>query len=94
MANLKVTNLQVSPVTAQVSGELEDVEEYEPLVSQPVKQVVYFTTELVSSLATFVVTLSMILGYISDAKVGASIIAAVAAFMLAVKQTFKLSAKK
>lgn len=67
--------------------------EFKPVISDKVKTVAYFATDISAILSTLVLTLLAISG-ILDAIVAITVSAAITTALLGLKQTFRLSAKK
>lgn len=73
--------------------ELLDVNDFTPVISDQVKTVAYFVTDVGAILSALIFTLLGVFGLI-DAVVALMVNAAVVGALLGIKQTFRLSAKK
>lgn len=70
-----------------------DSNEFHPIVSEKIKTVAYFVTDIGALLSTFALTILAVLGFI-DGNVAIYINAAVVALMVGLKTTFRLSSKE
>lgn len=72
---------------------LDANDEFTPVISDKVKTIAYFATDILATLSALVLTLLAIAGLL-DGTVAITIQAAVTAALIGLKQTFRLSSKK
>lgn len=89
MATIAETVDQINEQTQEVLN----ANEFTPVISDKVKTIAYFTTDLAAIISGVVFTILAILGMM-DAVIALTINTAITGGLIAAKQTFRLSAKK
>lgn len=87
----QLTKIQRS--SDEVLAKSAEVDSFQPVISDKIKTVAYFVTDGVTLVSTFGLCVAAIFG-VMDGNVAIYLNAAVAAFMIGLKQTFRLSSKK
>ena len=89
---IMITQEQTKAINTEVS-DLLDQNEFKPVISDKVKTIAYFVTDIGASTAGLIATLIAVFGY-ADGLTALMVSSAVTAFLAGVKQTFRLSNKK
>lgn len=89
---MQITNQQINELKI-ATERMQEANEFEPVVSEKVKTIAYFTTDIIGLLAQFILTVLAILKLL-DGTMAILLASAVLTLCLGLKHTFRISSKK
>ena len=89
---MQITNQQLDELKI-ATERMQEANEFEPVVSEKVKTIAYFTTDIIGLLAQFILTVLAILKLL-DGTMAILLASAVLTLCLGLKHTFRISSKK
>ena len=89
---VQITNQQINELKI-ATERMQEANEFEPVVSEKVKTIAYFTTDIIGLLAQFILTVLAILKLL-DGTMAILLASAVLTLCLGLKHTFRISSKK
>ena len=89
---MQITNQQINELKI-ATERMQEANEFEPVVSEKVKTIAYFATDIIGLLAQFILTVLAILKLL-DGTMAILLASAVLTLCLGLKHTFRISSKK
>lgn len=89
---VQITNQQINELKI-ATERMQEANEFEPVVSEKVKTIAYFATDIIGLLAQFILTVLAILKML-DGTMAILLASAVLTLCLGLKHTFRISSKK
>ena len=89
---VQITNQQINELKI-ATERMQEANEFEPVVSEKVKTIAYFATDIIGLLAQFILTVLAILKLL-DGTMAILLASAVLTLCLGLKHTFRISSKK